>query len=152
MYEFYCTHRPVIVNPYRQTASMSRADVPLAQELRALMDEHGLTFRSLAEATKPHDPRGRGLSHSYLGALARDEEVPSTWALEIIAATLEVPACTFVEYRLAAVKRAFDRDAVGFDQARAALAELEAWVRARTPGSSELADALRSTLACEDDH
>lgn len=90
------------------------------------MAEHDLTFRRLALLTRDADPSGKGLTHGYLGALARGEEdSPSLKAIELISRGAGVEPGYFAEYRLAMVRRRFDEREIGLDEALSALAELE---------------------------
>ena len=83
--------------------------------MRTLMDEHGLTFRSLAEATRQLD--GRGMTHAHLNMLANGHDKPSMRAMELIAAACAVEPDYFAEYRLAVAMRELDPAEVGLEQA-----------------------------------
>ena len=97
----------------------TRSDKPFGPALRALMDEHDLTFRSLAEATRLID--GRGLTHAHLNMLANGREKPSMRAMTLIAQACGVVPEYFAEYRLAAAMRELDPAEVGLEQALANL-------------------------------
>jgi hypothetical protein len=97
---------------------------PLAQVMRLRMAEDRHTFRSLASLTREQDPRGRGLSYTYLGNVAKGVE-PSREAIELIAFALGVNPVGILEYRLALVREQLDPAMVGLDAARATLAAIE---------------------------
>jgi transcriptional regulator with XRE-family HTH domain len=92
-----------------------RSDRPFGEALRALMGEHGLTFRSLAEATRLID--GKGVTHAHLNMLANGHDKPSMRAMGLIARVCKVPPEYFAEYRLAVAKRELDPAEVGLEQA-----------------------------------
>jgi hypothetical protein len=99
--------------------------VPLASLVRRLMAEQDFTLRSLSARTRELDPRGKGLSHTYLGQLARGDE-PTTWALELVAAALGFELPDVAEYRLAEARRRLDPKEVGLDASLEALEAVEA--------------------------
>jgi len=92
------------------------------------MAVQGITFRELADETKRLDPRRRGLTYGYLGAIARGRESPSLESMELIASALDIPASSFLEYRLGLLRRQFDERHVGAQQAASNLAELVDWL------------------------
>src|ERR671921_1210662 len=81
---------------------------PLIDLARERMEVEDLTVRALSRATREHDARGRGLTHSYLAAVMRGDEWPSYEAVELIAATLAVPLREVAEARLADLRRQLD--------------------------------------------
>jgi transcriptional regulator with XRE-family HTH domain len=96
-----------------------RSDKPFGEALRALMGEHDLTFRSLAEGTRLID--GKGMTHAHLNMLANGHDKPSMRAMSLIAQVCEVRPEYFAEYRLAAAMRELDPAEVGLAQALANL-------------------------------
>jgi transcriptional regulator with XRE-family HTH domain len=91
------------------------SDKPFGEALRALMNERGLSYRSLAEATRELD--GRGMTHAHINMLANGHDKPSMRAMELIAQACGVEPAHFAEYRLAAAMRALDPAEVGLEQA-----------------------------------
>jgi transcriptional regulator with XRE-family HTH domain len=79
------------------------------------MAERGLSYRSLAQATRPLD--GRGMTHAHINMLANGHDKPSMRAMELIAQACAVEPAYFAEYRLGAAMRALDPAEVGFEQA-----------------------------------
>jgi transcriptional regulator with XRE-family HTH domain len=104
--------------------------------LRELMDERGLTYRSLAEATRELD--GRGMTHAHINMLANGHDKPSMRAMELIAAACQVAPNYFAEYRLAAAMRELDPAEVGLAQA---LENLNARLGARRRAGAKAAPA-----------
>jgi transcriptional regulator with XRE-family HTH domain len=88
---------------------------PFGEALRALMDARGLSYRSLAEATRELD--GRGMTHAHINMLANGRDKPSMRAMELIAKACSVAPDYFAEYRLAAAMRELDPAEVGLEQA-----------------------------------
>ena len=91
------------------------SDKPFGDALRALMNDHGLTYRELAQQTRQLD--GRGMTHAHINMLANGHDRPSTRAMELIAHACGVEPSYFAEYRLALAMRELDPDEVGFEQA-----------------------------------
>jgi transcriptional regulator with XRE-family HTH domain len=91
------------------------SDKPFGDALRVLMEQRGLSYRSLAEATRQID--GRGMTHAHINMLANGHDKPSMRAMELIARACGVEPDYFAEYRLAAAMRALDPAEVGLEQA-----------------------------------
>ncbi len=91
------------------------SDKPFGEALRTLMEERGLSYRSLAEQTRALD--GKGMSHAHLNMLANGHEKPSVRAMALIAQVCEVPPAYFAQHRLAAAMRELDPSEVGLEQA-----------------------------------
>jgi len=91
------------------------SDKPFGDALRALMNDHELTYRELAQRTRQLD--GRGMTHAHINMLANGHDRPSTRAMELIADACGVEPSYFAEYRLALAMRELDPDEVGFEQA-----------------------------------
>ncbi len=89
------------------------------EALRQLMDERGLSYRSLAAATRALD--GKGVTHAHINMLANGHDKPSMRAMELIAGACEVDPTYFAEYRLAVAMRELDPSEVGLEQALANL-------------------------------
>src|SRR5947209_9303210 len=79
------------------------------------MNDHGLTYRELAQRTRQLD--GRGMTHAHINMLANGHDRPSTRAMELIAQVCGVAPDYFAEYRLVSAMRELDPDEVGFEQA-----------------------------------
>ncbi len=94
-----------------------RTDEPITVALKTLMLERRLTFRSLAELTRAHDPQGRGVTFAYLGGLTSGREHPSRRSLELIAASLDLEPDYFPEYRLAQLRDELNPKRAGFQAA-----------------------------------
>ena len=110
--------RENVANPLAirfRTTMRPQSDMPFGVALRTLMTERGMSFRSLAEATREID--GKGMTHAHLNMLANGHDKPSTRAMELIARACEVEPEYFAEYRLAQAMRELDPAEVGFDQA-----------------------------------
>lgn len=88
---------------------------PFGEALRALMDDRGLSYRGLADATRQLD--GRGMTHAHINMLAKGHDKPSMRAMELLAQACGVDAEYFAEYRLAAAMRELDPTEVGLEQA-----------------------------------
>ncbi len=88
---------------------------PFGEALRALMDERGLTYRGLAQATRDVD--GKGITHAHINMLANGRDRPSMRAMELIAEVFGIEPDYFAEYRLAAAMRDLDPTEVGLEQA-----------------------------------
>jgi transcriptional regulator with XRE-family HTH domain len=88
---------------------------PFGEALRALMDDRGLSYRGLADATRQLD--GRGMTHAHINMLANGHDRPSIRAMELLAEACDVDPGYFAEYRLAAAMRALDPTEVGLEQA-----------------------------------
>ncbi len=79
------------------------------------MSARGLSYRSLAEATRQID--GRGMTHAHINMLARGHDKPSMRAMELIAQACDVEPDHFAEYRLAVAMRELDPAEVGLERA-----------------------------------
>lgn len=79
------------------------------------MDERGLSYRGLAEATRAID--GRGMTHAHINMLANGHDRPSLRAMELIATACGVEPGYFAEYRLAMAMRELDPAEVGLERA-----------------------------------
>jgi transcriptional regulator with XRE-family HTH domain len=104
----------------------SQSSKPFGDALRALMKQRGLTYRSLADATRELD--GKGFTHAHLNMLANGHDKPSMRAMELIARACGIEPGYFAEYRLAVAMRELDPAEVGLEQA---LANLSARLGAR---------------------
>ncbi len=104
------------------------------------MPPRGLTYRSLAAATRELD--GKGLTHAHINMLANGHDKPSMRAMELIASACGVPPQHFAEYRLAIAMRELDPEHVGLEQALANLERATNSRRQRTP-SPKAASTLR---------
>jgi transcriptional regulator with XRE-family HTH domain len=91
------------------------SDKPFGEALRTLMNERGLTYRSLAAMTRALD--GKGMTHAHLNMLANGHEKPSIRAMALIAQACEVQPEYFAQYRLAAAMRELDPAEVGLERA-----------------------------------
>jgi len=91
------------------------SDESFGDALRTLMNERGLSYRSLAEATRQLD--GRGMTHAHINMLANGHDKPSMRAMELIARACKVQPTYFADYRLAAAMRALDPAEVGLERA-----------------------------------
>jgi transcriptional regulator with XRE-family HTH domain len=91
------------------------SDEPFGDALRVLMAERGLSYRSLADATRRLD--GKGMTHAHINMLANGHDKPSMRAMKLIGGACEVEPDYFAEYRLAAAMRALDPAEVGLEQA-----------------------------------
>ena len=91
------------------------SDKPFGDALRDLMEAHGLSYRSLAQATRQLD--GRGMTHAHINMLANGHDKPSMRAMELIARACDVQPAYFAEYRLAVAMRELDPAEVGLEQA-----------------------------------
>jgi transcriptional regulator with XRE-family HTH domain len=91
------------------------SDKPFGEAFRTLMNERGLTYRSLSETTRALD--GKGMTHAHLNMLANGHEKPSLRAMALIAQACEVQPEYFAQYRLAAAMRELDPAEVGLEQA-----------------------------------
>lgn len=114
--------------------------------LRRHMAERNVTFRQLAAETKTVDQLGRGLSHTYLGNIARGTDAPTANSIELVAAALEVDPLEFAEYRLAMVRRLLDEREVGLERALANLRAIEDAVDASL-GQTDLGDPPPGSIA-----
>jgi transcriptional regulator with XRE-family HTH domain len=94
--------------------------------LRELMKAQGLTYRSLAAATRDRD--GKGVTHAHINMLANGHDKPTMRTMELIADAVGVAPEYFAEYRLAVAMRQLDPTAVGLEQA---LANLDVSLAAR---------------------
>lgn len=112
------------VNFRHQMSHSPEGSAPITVALKALLTEHHLTYRALAERTRQLDPEGRGVTHSYLAGLSSGREHPSRRSLELIASSLEVEPEHFPEYRLAQLRRELNERTVGFDAAWSRYREL----------------------------
>jgi transcriptional regulator with XRE-family HTH domain len=92
---------------------------PFGEALRALMEERGLSYRAIAEATRELD--GKGMSHAHINMLAKGHDRPSMRAMELLARACGVEPEYFAEYRLAAAMRELDPTEVGLERALANL-------------------------------
>lgn len=91
------------------------------------MAERDVSFRALARRTQEIDPRGKGLSHSYLGNLARgDDKTSNTDTMQLIAQALDVDPSSFTQYRLALARDLLDERVVGLPEAVKNLVLVEA--------------------------
>ena len=88
---------------------------PFGEALRALMDDRGLSYRGLADATRRLD--GRGMTHAHINMLAKGHDKPSMRAMELLAQACGVDPEYFAEYRLAVAMRELDPTEVGLEQA-----------------------------------
>lgn len=103
---------------------------PLGPLMRRAMAEGNWTFRTLSERTRELDPRGRGVTHSYLSQVARGaESARRTETLELICQALGLDPAGVMEYRLAAARAQLDEREVGADQALENLRVLELALR-----------------------
>ena len=97
----------------------ANSDRPFGEALRVLMQAGGLTYRSLAQATRELD--GKGMTHAHINMLANGRDKPSMRAMALIAEACGVAPDYFAEYRLAAAMRELDPGEVGLEQALANL-------------------------------
>ena len=104
----------------------SNSNTEFGEALRALMQARGLTYRSLARATRELD--GKGMTHAHINMLANGHDKPSSRAMELVAQACGVAPEHFAEYRLAAAMRELDPSEVGLERA---LANLNAQLGAR---------------------
>ncbi len=88
---------------------------PFGEALRVLMEEHGYSYRGLAERTRQLD--GRGMTHAHINMLAKGHDRPSMRAMELIAEACGVEPTYFAEYRLAQAMRELDPTEVGLERA-----------------------------------
>ena len=88
---------------------------PFGHALRALMDDRGLSYRGLADATRQID--GKGMTHAHITMLANGRDKPSMRAMELVAEVCGVEPDYFAEYRLAQAMRELDPSEVGLEQA-----------------------------------
>jgi transcriptional regulator with XRE-family HTH domain len=93
----------------------SESNKPFGEALRLLMEEQGLSYRSLAERTRRLD--GKGMTHAHINMLAKGHDRPSKRAMELIAQACGVEPAYFAEYRLAEAMRELDPTEVGLEQA-----------------------------------
>lgn len=94
--------------------------------MRELMKDQGLTYRSLAAATRDQD--GKGVTHAHINMLANGHDKPTMRTMELIANACGIAPEYFAEYRLAVAMRELDPGAVGLEQA---LANLDATLAAK---------------------
>lgn len=85
------------------------------EALRQLMKARGLSYRSLAAATRELD--GKGVTHAHINMLANGHDTPSMRAMELVAEACGVKPDYFAEYRLASAMRELDPAEVGLEQA-----------------------------------
>ena len=109
--------------------------------LRQLMKADGLSYRSLAAATRELD--GKGVTHAHINMLANGHDKPSMRAMELIAEACGVEPSYFAEYRLAVAMKALDPAEVGLEQALANLsanlaAQRKSGARARKEQSRQV--------------
>lgn len=93
----------------------SDSNSPFGEALRVLMEEHGYSYRGLAERTRQLD--GKGMTHAHINMLAKGHDRPSMRAMELIAEACSVDPTYFAEYRLAQAMRELDPTEVGLEQA-----------------------------------
>jgi transcriptional regulator with XRE-family HTH domain len=120
------------------TAIQPPSDKPFGDALRTLMAERGLTYRSLAEATRLLD--GKGMTHAHLNMLANGHDKPSMRAMRLIAEACRVEPEYFAQYRLAAAMRELDPAEVGLEQA---LRNLSAQMAERRKSDAKVRPARR---------
>jgi transcriptional regulator with XRE-family HTH domain len=101
------------------TPNLKNSNKRFGDALRDLMPPRGLTYRSLAAATRELD--GKGLTHAHINMLANGHDKPSMRAMELIARACGVAPEHFAEYRLAIAIRELDPEHVGLEQALANL-------------------------------
>jgi transcriptional regulator with XRE-family HTH domain len=92
-----------------------QSNSPFGESLRALMEQHGFSYRALAQRTRELD--GKGMTHAHINMLAKGHDRPSMRAMELIAAACGVDPDYFAEYRLAQAMRELDPTEVGLEQA-----------------------------------
>jgi transcriptional regulator with XRE-family HTH domain len=92
-----------------------QSNSPFGESLRSLMEEHGFSYRALAQRTRELD--GKGMTHAHINMLAKGHDRPSMRAMELIARACGVEPDYFAEYRLARAMRELDPTEVGLDQA-----------------------------------
>ena len=102
-----------------QTDHLKNSKKHFGDALRDLMPPRGLTYRSLAAATRELD--GKGLTHAHINMLANGHDKPSMRAMQLIASACSVAPEHFAEYRLAVAMRELDPEHVGLEQALANL-------------------------------
>jgi transcriptional regulator with XRE-family HTH domain len=93
----------------------STSDKPFGDALRALMKARGVSYRTLAQATRRLD--GRGITHAHINMLANGHDKPSLRSMELVAQACGVGPDYFAEYRLATAMRDLDPAEVGLEQA-----------------------------------
>ena len=120
------------------------SDRPFGDALRALMTERGMTYRSLAEATRELD--GRGMTHAHINMLANGHDKPSRRAMELIAQACDVDPMYFAEYRLAAAMRELDPAEVGLERA---LENLNARLGARRSSAARRRTIRQTRSICD---
>ncbi|HWF25311.1 MAG TPA: helix-turn-helix transcriptional regulator [Solirubrobacteraceae bacterium] len=91
------------------------SDQPFGDALRALMQARGLSYRTLAQATRELDDKG--ITHAHINMLANGHDKPSQRSMELIARACGVAPRYFAEYRLALAMRELDPAEVGLEQA-----------------------------------
>jgi transcriptional regulator with XRE-family HTH domain len=100
---------------YGQPVMPSESNSPFGEALRVLMENHGYSYRGLAEKTRQID--GRGMTHAHINMLAKGHDRPSMRAMELIAEACDVAPTYFAEYRLAQAMRELDPTEVGLESA-----------------------------------
>jgi transcriptional regulator with XRE-family HTH domain len=94
-------------------SEQGQTDEPFAKALSRLKRERRLSYRDLHEATKTHDPAGRGLSGAHISRLCNGLDPPAAATIALIARALDLSARYFAEYRLAEARALFDERAPG---------------------------------------
>jgi transcriptional regulator with XRE-family HTH domain len=122
-------------------------DQPFSEAVRALLAERGLTFRALAARTSAVDPQGKGLSHTYLATLGRNDR-PTLRALDVVARALDLDPTFFAEYRLGMVRLLFDEERQGLADALQNVEALRDLVDSHVPApaAGRLAEMLAPAL------
>lgn len=92
---------------------------PFAEVVTERKAQLDLSFRDLERRTKDFDD-GRGLSAAHLVRLFHRDEDPVPRAITLIAAALEMPAESFLEYHLHEMRKSLD-ERLDFETAAANL-------------------------------
>jgi transcriptional regulator with XRE-family HTH domain len=95
---------------------------PFGAALTALLEKREMSGRELSRQLQSRYEWG---SRTMVSLWSSGEVVPGRVQIERIAATLNVPATHFAEYRLLVVRRSLDPDIVGLKKALRNLAALQ---------------------------
>jgi transcriptional regulator with XRE-family HTH domain len=115
---------------------------PFAVQVKALAEKRGLSISKLGWMA--HDPKVEGTSQDTLNKVLQGKRPLNDALARAVANALEIEPESFAEYRLSVLRSALDEREVGFENAAALLAAIEAGLS--VPTAQDFARVIGAVL------